>query len=430
MSSKWPKEHLAKLVTIKGGKRLPAGKSLQQEPNSHPYIRVRDVGHRDLPRTGLEYVPDDLFPPISRYIVQPNDVVLSIVGTIGALSIVDAYYNLASLTENCVKLHGLGREDALYLFYYLSSAAGQLEIHRGTVGAVQPKLPIYNIEKIAVPWPDSFTRAAIAEILGSLDDRIALLRDTNATLEAIAQAIFKSWFVDFDPVRAKQEGRAPEGMDEATAALFPDSFEESALGLVPRGWRYSTVGESFVLTMGQSPPGDTYNESGDGLPFYQGRTDFGFRFPSQRVFCTAPTRLARPGDTLVSVRAPVGDVNMALEDCCLGRGVAGVRHPRGYRSFAFYATRGLRSKFDLFDSEGTVFGSINKKDFQGLPVVAPLDEVLAAFDHVATPIDQRVIENEGQIRVLIALRDTLLPRLISGQLRLPDAEDAIAEAAA
>ena len=208
-------------------------------------------------------------------------------------------------------------------------------------------------------------------------------------------------------------------MDEATAALFPDGFEESKLGLVPRGWRYSTVGDSFILTIGQSPPGDTYNESGDGLPFYQGRTDFGFRFPSQRVFCTAPTRLAEQGDTLVSVRAPVGDVNMALEKCCLGRGVAGVRHPKGCRSFAFYATRGLRSRFDLFDSEGTVFGSINKKDFQGLPVVEPSDDVLMAFDQIATPIDQRVVENEEQIRTLATLRDTLLPRLISGQLRLP-----------
>ena len=258
-------------------------------------------------------------------------------------------------------------------------------------------------------------------MLRLLDDRITLLRETNSTLEAIAQALFKSWFVDFDPVRAKMEGCAPEGMDDATAALFPDALEETELGPVPKGWRYSTIGESFILTMGQSPPGDTYNEAGDGLPFYQGRTDFGFRFPSQRVFCTAPTRLAEPGDTLVSVRAPVGDVNMALEKCCVGRGVAAVRHPNGCRSFAFYATRGLRSRFDLFDSEGTVFGSINKKDFQALPVIEPSGDVLVAFDEIAAPIDRRIVGNEEQIRTLATLRDTLLPRLISGQLRVPEA---------
>ena len=264
----------------------------------------------------------------------------------------------------------------------------------------------------------------------AIDTRITLLRETNTLLEQIAQTIFKSWFVDFDPVRAKQEGFVPEGMDEETASLFPDSFEESELGMVPRGWGYSTVGESFILTMGQSPPGDTYNQIGEGLPFYQGRTDFGFRFPSQRVFCTAPSRMAREGDTLVSVRAPVGDVNMAMEECCLGRGVAGIRHPEGLWSFAFYSTRGLRDRFDLFDSEGTVFGSINKKDFQALPIIHPPSDVLHAFEDIASPIDLRIIVNEGVIRTLIDLRDTLLPRLISGKLRLPEAEEMIEGATA
>jgi type I restriction enzyme S subunit len=121
---------------------------------------------------------------------------------------------------------------------------------------------------------------------------------------------------------------------------------------------------------------------------------------------------------------------MALEKCCVGRGVAGVRHPKGYRSFTFYAIRGLRSRFDLFNSEGTVFGSINKKDFERLPVIKPSLEVLAAYDDIALPLDQRIVENEGQLRTLATLRDTLLPRLISGQLRLPHAEAMLAAAEA
>jgi type I restriction enzyme S subunit len=211
-------------------------------------------------------------------------------------------------------------------------------------------------------------------------------------------------------------------MDEQTAALFPDRFVESELGMVPLGWEVSTIQESFILTMGQSPPGHTYNELGEGIPFYQGRTDFGFRFPSQRIFCTSPTRYAEIGDVLVSVRAPVGDVNMALERCCLGRGVAGLKHPKDYKSFAFYTARGLRTRFDLFDSEGTVFGSINKKDFQELPVIQPTPDVMKVFDEIASPLDSKIIANERQIRTLTDLRDTLLPRLISGQLRLPDVE--------
>ena len=137
----------------------------------------------------------------------------------------------------------------------------------------------------------------------------------NETLEATARAIFKSWFVDFDPVRAKAEGGDP-GLPDDVAALFPDSFEDSELGEIPMGWNPSNIGlAEFDLTMGQSPPGETYNETGNGLPFFQGRRDFGFRYPSNRVYCAAPQRLADHGDTLVSVRAPVGDVNMAMERC-------------------------------------------------------------------------------------------------------------------
>jgi type I restriction enzyme S subunit len=140
------------------------------------------------------------------------------------------------------------------------------------------------------------------------------------------------------------------------------------------------------------------------------------------MYCSAPTRIAEIGDTLVSVRAPVGDVNMAIERCCVGRGVASVRHPKDYRSFTFYAMRGLGQHFENFDSEGTIFGSINKKDFQALPVISPTTPELAAYDAVSSPIDAKIVENEEQMRILATLRDTLLPRLISGQLRVPEAQ--------
>jgi type I restriction enzyme S subunit len=128
----------------------------------------------------------------------------------------------------------------------------------------------------------------------------------NQTLEAMAQVLFKSSFVDFDPVRAKAEGRTPAGMDAETESLFSDSFENSVLGEIPRGWRIGKLNDIADIAMGQSPPGDTYNDAGEGLPFYQGIRDFGFRFPSRRIFCTAPTRLAETNDVLLSVRASVG----------------------------------------------------------------------------------------------------------------------------
>ena len=315
------------------------------------------------------------------------------------------------------------RANPSFYFNYFRSSAGRRVIEAIVEqGAGASGIRSSDLINVLVPFPPLHVQNEVAGILNSLDDRITLLRETNATLEATAQALFKSWFVDFDPVKAKQEGRAPEGMDEETAALFPDGFDESTLGMIPRGWAHASVDSSFILTMGQSPPGDTYNDLGEGTPFYQGRTDFGFRFPSRRIYCVAPTRFAEPGDTLLSVRAPVGDVNMAIEKSCLGRGVASIRDREGFGSFAFYTVRGLRSRFDLFDGEGTVFGSINKKDLGDLPVLRPPKQVIEAFERIARPIDLSINNNEGSIRSLSELRDTLLPRLISGQLRLPERE--------
>jgi type I restriction enzyme S subunit len=263
---------------------------------------------------------------------------------------------------------------------------------------------------------------AIAEILGTLDDKIELNRRMNETLEAMARAIFKSWFVDFDPVRAKAEGHQPFGVDAATAAIFPDSFQDSPLGKVPKGWRVGTLGDEFTLTMGQSPPGSTYNELGEGMRFFQGRADFGFRYPTERVFCTAPTRFADAGDALVSVRAPVGDINMALTRCAVGRGVAAVRHKTGSRSFTYYAMKSLRDKFEEFEAEGTVFGSISKDGFASLCCVAPSTAVVEKFEKLVFPLDQAIENIENQSETLGTVRDTLLPKLISGEIRVKDVE--------
>jgi type I restriction enzyme S subunit len=279
-----------------------------------------------------------------------------------------------------------------------------------------PKLTQGNLNRLPVIAPPLAEQKAIAAVLGALDDKIDLNRRMNATLEAMARALFQSWFVDFDPVRAKLDGRQPAGLDPATAALFPDSFQDSEAGHIPKGWKAGTVAEGFNITMGQSPPGDTYNEEGNGLPFYQGRTDFGFRYPTHRIYCTAPTRYAKPGDTLVSVRAPVGDINMANEECCIGRGVAAVRHKSGATSFTYHSMANHYPDFARFEAEGTVFGSINKDSFEKLPFVIPPDEIVAAYEREAGAFDEQIRTLENQSRTLENLRDTLLPKLLSGEL--------------
>jgi type I restriction enzyme S subunit len=219
----------------------------------------------------------------------------------------------------------------------------------------------------------------------------------SETLEAMAGALFRSWFVDFDPVRAKIEGRDPS-LPKPLADLFPARLVPSGLGEIPEGWEVGCVDDAFALTMGQSPPGTTYNETGDGIPFYQGRADFQFRFPERRVYCTAPTRLAKEGDTLISVRAPVGDINMASEDCAIGRGLAAARHKSGARSYTYYFMHGLGDVFNRFEAEGTVFGSISKKDFHAIGCVLAPQETVEAFEQLCGPMDNGIERGERESR--------------------------------
>lgn len=272
-------------------------------------------------------------------------------------------------------VRGNSEADTRFLMYALRNA----DIGGYLTGSTMPKLTQGNMNRIPILAPPLSEQRAIAGVLGALDDKIELNRRMNETLEAIAQAEFR---------RMMEEGGV------------------------------STVGDEFDLTMGQSPPGNTYNETGDGIPFFQGRIDFGFRYPTERVFCTAPTRFANTGDTLVSVRAPVGSVNMAAGKCCVGRGVAAVRHKSGSRSYTYYFMRSLEPEFARFEAEGTVFGSINKDGFQGLECLAPPVEAIAAFEKFAFPIDQKIENNENESRTLTTIRDALLPKLLSGAVRV------------
>ena len=321
-----------------------------------------------------------------------------------------------------------GMADPSFYFYFFNSTLGRKVIGQIIEQVSAAGIRGSDLSKLEVPYPVPKKQHAIGALLAALDDKIELSRRMNHTLEAIARALFKSWFVDFDPVLAKAKGEQPYGLDADIAALFPDAFVASELGMIPEGWRVGTVGRDFSITMGQSPPGDTYNEEGQGPPFYQGRRDFGFRYPSVRVFCSAPTRFAKAGDTLVSVRAPVGDINMAHQDCCVGRGVSAVRHKTGSRSYTYYAMQSLKPLLDRFEAEGTVFGSLNKRDFHNLTFLIPPQEVVRDFEMHAFPVDQLIEVNEQQSATLAELRDILLPKLISGELRVPEAEEMVEEA--
>ena len=315
----------------------------------------------------------------------------------------------------------------LFVKYALQTPALQLLMKNWSNTTVQETLNLKEIRRIPLPMPPIAEQKAIAHILGTLDDKIELNRKISETLEAMAKALFKSWFVDFDPVRAKAGGR-PTGLPAEISDLFPDSFDDSELGEIPSGSEVGCLSDCCEITMGQSPPGDTYNEVGEGLPFYQGKTDFGFRFPGRRVYCSAPTRQTSMGATLISVRAPVGSANIAREVCSIGRGIAALKSRQSADSFVYYLVGTLQGVFESYNSEGTVFGAINGKDLASIQIVVPSTEAIAAFNFQCLPMDESIQSNTLETEHLTTVRDTLLPKLISGELRIPDAERMLEEA--
>lgn len=170
------------------------------------------------------------------------------------------------------------------------------------------------------------------------------------------------------------------------------------------------------IIMGQSPKGDTYNENGEGSVFYQGRAEFGDRFPTRRLFTTAPKRMAKENSVLMSVRAPVGDVNVAYEACCIGRGLCSVASKDDHQSFVLYTMYSLKEQFDVYNGEGTVFGSINKDSMNGMTIQIPNKALMDKFEEIVSPMDAIIKANYEENCRLITMRDSLLPKLMSGEL--------------
>ncbi len=304
-----------------------------------------------------------------------------------------------------------------------------------------------TIGRLPLTLPARYEQTKIADLLEALDHRITLLRETNATLEAIAQALFKSWFVDFDPVRAKAEGRQPEGMDATTAALFPDSFEESELGLVPKGWGIKSVAEVAEVVKGKSYTSKELAEQHDTAlvtlkSFARGG---GFRLDGFKPYTGSykPAQVVVPGDLIIAYT----DVTQAAELIGKPAIVIGVED---YQTLVASLDVGIvrpdiqkvsrQYLYGLFRTEsfqshtfahtsGTTVLHLAKDGVGSYQFPCPPNEIIQSFSVITDALSERCQNNIDQVRNLTQLRDTLLPRLISGQLRLPEAEALMAEVA-
>lgn len=225
---------------------------------------------------------------------------------------------------------------------------------------------------------------SIASILTSIDNKIDLLHRENETLELMAETIFRQWFIE-------------------------DAKDD---------WTEGKLREEFDFIMGQSPIGESFNQDGIGVPMYQGNADFGFRFPTRRVFTTQPTRFAEINDTLISVRAPVGVQNMATEKCCIGRGVATFRYKNNssFYSYTYYKLKSLLDDIKQYNDNGTVFGSISKSDIESIDILIPDKNIIMDFQKQVKPIDDKILNNNNVIQTLIQTRDNLLPKLMNREI--------------
>jgi len=335
-----------------------------------------------------------------------------------------------------IVLCGIDPADDNYVYYlcrdpaFREYAIGRME---GTSG--RQRVSWQAIAAYEFAFPPRIERRAAAQVLAVLDDRIALLRETNTTLETIAQALFKSWFVDFDPVHAKQQGREPEGMDASTAALFPDSFEESELGLVPMGWNKLAFTDT-VKVIGGGTPKTSIPEYWDGdIPWFSvvdapTITDVFVIDTAKHISAQglnhSSTKLLGEGTTIISARGTVGRLALVGREMAMNQSCYGLRGKADDAYFTYFSTYRLVESLKQ-RSHGSVFDTITTETMKGVFVVYPDVKIIQAFETVLHPVMSRIKTNLEQAQTLANLRDTLLPRLISGQLQLPKTEEVIKE---
>ena len=286
-------------------------------------------------------------------------------------------------TEYIVLRAKKGIANADYIYYLATSSAvreGAIKSMVGSSGRQRVQLDV--VKNLEISCPSYTEQQKLTKLLRLLDDKIELNRQINTNLEQQAQAIFKEMFID-------------NGLKNVKKGMLQDIAE---------------------ITMGLSPDGSSYNEKQLGIIFFQGRAEFSDRFPKIRLYTSQPKRMAMRNDILMSVRAPVGDINIAHHDCCIGRGLASIRSKYNHQSFLFYTMLNLKKYLDRFNSEGTVFGAISKDALNTIPIDIPSEGKIKHFEQIASPIDTCILNNYKEICCLESLRDTLLPKLMSGEI--------------
>ncbi len=381
-------------------------------PKSNTTYKVYEQGvvlNKDV-NIGNYYISEDYFKnKLSRFEVKEGDILLTGAGTIGELY--EIPNNAPKGLINQALLRVRVNEDVVdkdyfkyYFKYYLKSILSKIN-----GDSVIPNLPpLQKIKDTEVDIPCIEVQRQVANILGKIDHKININTKINQKLEQFAKSIYDYWFMQFEFPNEEEKPYKSSGGKMV--------WNEKLKIEIPSGWKVEQLSDFANITMGQSPKGSSYNEVGEGEVFYQGRTDFGCRFPKIRVYTTEPSRMANKGEILLSVRAPVGDINIANENCCIGRGLSALSSKDGYNSYLYYLMLKLKSVFDIFNSSGTTFGAITKDFLYEIKIVSPSNEIIERFEGVVKAFDDLIYKNEQENRELEQIRDWFLPMLMNGQV--------------
>lgn len=442
MSSEWPLVRIEDIAANQPSAMAtgPFGSSISSkffQESGIPVIRGSNLSadvQIKIDDLGLVFVSEDKAKEFPRCIVSNGDLVFTCWGTINQVGLIDdtATYQKYLISNKQMKLTvDRTKADSRFVYYVFSGPTKQSEIIENGIGSSVPGFNLGQLRKHSFRLPPLAEQQAIADVLDIFSNRISLLRETNTTLEAIAQALFKSWFVDFDPVHARARGEQPAGLAPEVAALFPDSFEETALGMVPKGWQAEPLDEiaEFLngLALQKYPP-----DGDETLPVIKiAQLRKGDTVGADRASRNIkPEYIIQNGDVLFSWSG-----SLEVEVWCGGEGALNqhlfkVTSQRFQKWFYLRWTKIHLTNFKhIAASKATTMGHIQRKHLTEAMVVVPSSQVLAEADKIFGPLLDQWINNAEQVQTLANLRDTLLPRLISGQLRLPDAEQQLKDLA-
>jgi type I restriction enzyme S subunit len=404
-----------------------------------PIIRANNISQGNLNFSDIVFVSAETFSKIKEPCKpKKGDVLYTNIGS--------QFGNAVKVTQNfdfgiawnVMRLQPKALLDSSFLVYLLNNPVTKEFIRSLNSSSTMPFVSGKEIGKVTFQIPNIKVQKNISSLLSTLDDRITLLRETNATIEAIAQALFKSWFVDFDPVHAKAQGRQPEGMDEQTAALFPDRFVESELGMVPLGWEVSTIDETTALIIdyrGKTPKKLGYDWAISGIPAISAKNikkgklvqKQAMNYVSNNLFEVWMKDKLKSGDILMTSEAPLGELlYLANEhEFCLSQRVFALRaNPTNcFSAFLYYwlSSQKVQERLAARATGTTVIG-IRQSELRKIEVLLPPLSIQEKANNILNACLLKIEYNEFEQQTLADLRDTLLPRLISGQLRLPDVE--------